>query len=397
MRFESRSWQQSQRAGSKADRMVRTIEVTIPPHIANLTWDLPSSMAETLNSVTRKVSEIDHMHGVTLDGLGGLLLRTESVASSKIEQISASAEDFGRALHGSKANPSATSMVAAAEAMNHLLIQVEQQGCLDQGMLLSAHGILMADNPLNQDAAGCFREVQNWVGGSDHSPLGALLIPPPPELLAGLLQDLSAFLRRTDIPSLVQATVAHAQFETIHPFVDGNGRIGRALVNAVLRLRGESSRVVLPIASSLLARRERYFAGLDAYRNGNAEPILSQFIMGALISAEESRATAIRIGEIHSEWLAALGRTRSGSAPLRLLEHFLSMPILSASQVELTIGGSTSAAYAAIDRLMAVGIVQPLTDRKRNQVWGATALLDELDALDNRIQVRARATEQSPQ
>jgi Fic family protein len=249
----------------------------------------------------------------------------------------------------------------------------------------------MANEPGEERCAGRIRDVQNWVGGSDYSPRGALLVPPPRDLLDDLLADLVAFANRHDLPSLLQATIAHAQFETLHPFTDGNGRIGRALVNAILRARGTTTTVVVPIASALVARRDAYFAALDVYRSGDLEPIVDLFAFASFAASEESSVTATRIRELPDQWLADLGRSRRGSAPLLLMDYLLAHPVLSAADAEDVLGSGTTVAYTAIERLEAAGILRPLTDRRRNQVWGASALLDELADLDARIQRRARS------
>ncbi|MDD2858520.1 MAG: Fic family protein [Candidatus Nanopelagicales bacterium] len=383
---ETRRWQQRQRAGTRADRMLGSIQVTIPAPLAHLDLAIPGDIAEALETAGRAIAALDAAHGPVLSGLSGLLLRTESVASSKIEHITAGVDDYARAMHGSKANASAISMVDASKAMEGLMAGVTQSRTIGLTDLLDAHRVLMAHEPGEQHYAGRIRDVQNWVGGSDYSPRGAMLVPAPPELLDGLLDDLITFMRRTDLPSLLQATLVHAQFETLHPFTDGNGRIGRALINAVLRVRGTTSAVVVPLASALVARREAYFASLDAYRTGDLEPIVRLFASSAHIAATESSKTAAALRALPEQWRADLGRTRTGSAPLQLLDRLLSQPVIAAADAETYLGSTTSGAYAAIDRLEKAGILRPLTDRKRHQVWGASALLDELADLDSRIQ-----------
>ena len=387
---EERPWQQAQRAGTRADRLVRSIMVTIPPPLASMDLAIPSSMAGELDAAARAVVTLDAGHGSELSALSGLLLRTESVASSKIEYLDASVDDYARALHGARSNASAVAMVAASRAMERLMASVTESRQVALNDLLDAHRSLMADEPMERGHSGRVRAVQNWVGGSDYSPRGALLVPPPPDRLTGLLDDLLAFANRADVPSLLQATVAHAQFETLHPFTDGNGRLGRALVNAILRARGTTTKVVVPIASALVARRDEYFSALDAYREGDLEPILKRFADASLIAAEEASVTADRIRQLPDEWREGLGRTRRGSAPMLLAEYLLTHPVIDAADVETSLGVRTSVAYAAIERLESSGVLRPLTDRKRNQVWGASALMDELSDLDTRIQSRAR-------
>lgn len=388
---ETRPWRQRQRAGTREDRTLEQIEVTIPGRIADLDLVIPADIAGDLDTAARAVAALDTAHGPVLSALSGLLLRTESVASSKIEDINATVDDYARALHGSRANSSAVSMVAASHAMDGFITAVTTSRSIELENLLGAHRLLMADEPGEESYAGRVRDVQNWVGGSDYSPRGAFLVPAPPDLLDGLLVDLLTFANRDDLPSLLQATIAHAQFETLHPFTDGNGRIGRALVNAILRARGTTSAVVVPIASALVAQRDAYFAALDAYRDGDLEPIVELFACAALIASEESQASAARIRELPDQWLSDLGRTRRGSAPVTLLEYLLARPVLSAADAEGALGSGSTVAYTAIDRLESAGILRPLTDRARNQVWAAGAVLDELADLDARIQLRARS------
>jgi Fic family protein len=109
------------------------------------------------------------------------------------------------------------------------------------------------------------------------------------------VHDLIAFANRNDLPVLVQAAIAHAQFESIHPFTDGNGRIGRALINAILRRRGATTHVVVPLASALVAHRDRYFDLLNSYRDGNVRPLMASFADASRIAAVESRTTASRL------------------------------------------------------------------------------------------------------
>ena len=388
---ELRPWRQQLRGGTRDDRMLDQIEVTIPARIAHLNLAIPGEIAEALDTAARAVASLDAAHGPALSALSGLLLRTESVASSKIENINASVDDYARALHGSQANASAISVVAASHAMENLIAGVTASRNIDLQDLLAAHGSLMANEPGEERYAGRIRDVQNWVGGSDYSPRGALLVPPPPDLLEDLLADLIVFTNRHDLPTLLQATIAHAQFETLHPFTDGNGRIGRAMINAILRARGMTTTVVVPIASALVARRGAYFAALDAYRSGDLAPIVDLFAFASFAASEESSVTAIRIRELPDQWRTDLGRSRRGSAPRVLMEFLLAHPVLSAADAEDVLGSGTTVAYTAIARLEAAGILRPLTDRKRNQVWGASALLDELADLDQRIQTRARS------
>jgi Fic family protein len=382
---EERPWVQSQRGGTREDRTLRAITVSLPPMIAGLDVVIESELAAELEAAMREISKLDSAYGADLAALGTLLLRTESVASSKIEQVEASLDDYARALHGIRANTSAVSMVAATTALEAMISAVSQTHPIDLSAITSAHEALMRDEPGEAPYAGRLRAVQNWIGGSDYSPRGALYVPPPQETVADYMSDLIAFANRDDLPALVQAAVAHAQFESIHPFTDGNGRIGRALINTILRRRGATTRLVVPLASALVARRDRYFDVLNSYRAGDLGPLITTFALSARVTAVESRVTADRLSEIPREWQHDVGPVRRGSAAAKILALLPSNPVVSAEDVVSIIDAPRSSVFAAINRLRDAGVLRPLTDRKRDQVWGASLVLDELDDLGNRI------------
>src|SRR4029079_1258548 len=142
-------------------------------------------------------------------------------------------------------------MAAATTALQAMIATVGPNAPIRLSAITSGHAPLMHPDALESSPAGELRTVQKWIGGSDFSPRGALCIPPPPETVPGYMDDLVTFADRSDMPALLQAAIAHAQFESIHPFTDGNGRIGRALINTILRRRGATTRVVVPLASAL--------------------------------------------------------------------------------------------------------------------------------------------------
>jgi Fic family protein len=385
-----RPWRQACRGGTKADRMMSAVEVWLPPRIASIDPPIPSSLGATTDAALRSIARVDETHGQHLGSLSALLLRAESVASSKIENVQAAIDDYARALFGIKANPSAVSMVASTRALADLIGSVDDGGDITKNRVFDAHRILMQDDSHERAYAGRVRDMQNWIGGSDFSPRGASYVPPPPETVDGYLDDLVAFANRDDIDVLTQAAIAHAQLESIHPFTDGNGRIGRALINTVLRRRGATNRVVIPIACALVARRDDYFGVLTAYRHGNAEPIITAFSRASTIAADEATVTATRLAAMPTEWLEAVGSPRTGSAARRILESLLDVPVFSAEGAAVRFGGATSSIYAAVIRLEQGGVIRPLTRRSRDQVWGASSLMDDLDDLGVRIGERAR-------
>ena len=222
---------------------------------------------------------------------------------------------YARALYGVRSNQSAVSMAAATVALEQLVASVDGGVDLTLDAVLRAHHALMHDDPTEAPYAGRLRDVQNWIGGSDHSPRNALYVPPPPETVRGV------HVRPTRIHAPCGHVDAgaggdrHAQFESIHPFTDGNGRIGRALINTVLRRRGVTSTVVVPLASALVARREAYFELLTRYREGDPTPLVSAFATSSRLAAQESRVTAARMAAFPEMWREAVGRSVPTALP----------------------------------------------------------------------------------
>jgi Fic family protein len=365
--------------------MMTSVEASIPPTVAGLDFLPPMPTIVASEQALMIVAQADTDAEGHSAALSRFMIRSESVASSKIERITATAADYAKAVAGNRSNSSATSMVAASTALHRLVAGVGDRGTFTLDDLLSAHEALMKDDPHEASYAGRPRDMQNWIGGSDHSPRDALHVPPAPERVSGLLDDLIAYLNRDDVPVMVQAAIGHAQFESIHPFTDGNGRIGRALVSAVLRRRGVTRNAVVPLASGLLARRDDYFGALGEYRQGEPTPLIDLFARSARAAAVCSRDSIARITTQPEIWTAEL-RPRAGSAAAALIPAFADHPVMSSAEVERHSGSSVQQTYRAIDRLVEAGFIEEITGRKRDRVWVASELLAELDDLDRRIQ-----------
>ncbi|GAA1213815.1 Fic family protein [Rhodoglobus aureus] len=370
--------------GPKADRMLKEIDVSIPPHIAELNYTPSSDTATELEKAIREIVLTDADSDSQLSSLGRFLIRTESVASSKIEQIEASLDDYARAMAGIKSNESAVSMVKSAQAL-HDLVEAAGSGQIELDAILAAHRKLMEDDVEDRAYAGRLRDMQNWIGGSDYTPRGAVHIPPPPETVPGYMDDLIAFANRDDVPTVAQAAIVHAQFESIHPFTDGNGRIGRALINAVLRRRKLTTGTVVPIASAMVANRDNYFDLVNNYRTGALEPFVLDVAHSSQVASREARASAAVLEALPAQW-ASISNPRSGSAAAAIIGMLLDHPVFSAEDVELLLpDAQTSAIYKALTRLEKDGVIHEVTARKRDRVWSATLVMDELDDLADRI------------
>ena len=388
-------WRQTVARGPRADRLLREVEVRVPPRIGALAYRVDRPLAASMENALSGLRQLDGSHGRRLKALNQLLLRTESVASSKIENIEASLSDYGKAVLGARANASAVSMAAATEALNRIVTVADRSGSIEQETLREAHAVLFRSSVDQQHNAGRFRTVQNWIGGSDYTPRNALYVPPPPERVPGLLDDLFAFASRDDLPVLVQAAVLHAQFESIHPFVDGNGRIGRTLIHAVLRRRRVTRHLTVPVASGLVAHREKYFDALGDYREGFAQPIVAMLTSAVIIATHESRRTATNLHEIRTEWVDRLGPVVGGSAVDRVARSLPEVPTVTVAELASRLELPLDQVAEAVERLESVEILAPAgrglldrarrDDKARGGVWAATDILDELADLNDRI------------
>jgi len=381
-------WRQENRSGRREDRLVRRIQATVPAQIADEQPFFSANLMAKAERACLLAVQLDAVAGGQLSSLSSLLLRTESAASSKIEGLAASPSDFARAAYGSKGNATAVEMVDGAKALQWLVSQAKPGVAIGLEELLHTHEILFASDSSAYVQAGKLRSVQNWIQGSNYSPLGATHVPPPPELVPDLMQDLIAFSNREDLPVLVQAAVAHAQFENIHPFVDGNGRIGRALVSMILRRRSVSKVVTIPLAAALGANRDHYFECLSQWRLGNAAPIIELFARGIETASLEASTTADLISTLPKLWQERLGPTSAANLASKALEFLTTQPIFNATDLAVSLGVALTSAYPALAKLEAADIIRPLTDRTRNQIWGAFEILEELEQLELRIAAR---------
>jgi Fic family protein len=268
-----------------------------------------------------------------------------------------------------------TALISASETTIHL----------DE--ILRAHGLLMREDPDGHSHAGRVRDVQNWIGGSQVSPRDALYVPPPPELVPDYLADLLSFANRDDVDPIAQAAIVHAQFESIHPFTEGNGRIGRALIGAVLRRRGVTPATVLPVASALAADTDHYFRLLTTYRTGDAEAIITDVALCVEVAAREARGTARSFILYSDAWRQEIG-IRAGSASDSLLDVLVGLPVFTAEQLTEHSGLADRAVYRAIEQLQESRIIVEVTNRKRDRVYAVTDVLDEFEHLDHRIRFR---------
>ncbi|WP_454049889.1 Fic family protein [Cellulomonas sp. Marseille-Q8402] len=370
------------RSGRRAE--IDEYAATVPPLIADVRLAPSASLLETCRRVRVEVGVLERSFAGQVAALEPFLLRTEAIASSQIEEELTTVDQLARAQFGIRAPRTARTVKGAIDGLA-LLVARARDG-VELADVLAAHRLLMADDPEEKWDAGTLRTVQNWIGGSNRSPRGAVHVPPVPGRVPGLMDDLIAFLRRTDLDPVVQAAVAHAQFESIHPFTDGNGRIGRSLINAVWRYRGVTHAMAVPVASAIVADREEYFGLVNGYRTGDVEPFASYLAEAAGRATEAAAVSAQRLVALPGEWRERV-HPRAGSAVSALLPLLISRPVVDAADVARLTGVSPARAYVAVERLVEAEVLRPITESKRDMAWAAGEVLDEADLMLDRLSV----------
>jgi len=232
--------------------------------------------------------------------------------------------------------------------------------------------------------AGVIRDEQNWIGGRGLSPIDATFIPPPEDCVQRLLEDLVALVNLHDLPAVAQAAIAHAQFETIHPFGDGNGRTGRCLIHVVLRRRGITPRLVPPVSVILATNARRYIAGLVDFREGRVDDWIGVFADAVATAAEATKGLSTRIDGLLSDLIKRAGSPRADSVARKIVLHLPAQPVVSAETAAERHGVTAAAARGALNRLEEARVLQTTrVGRRRNREWISDELFQVLDAFEH--------------
>lgn len=319
-----------------------------------------------------------------LEAIGPLFLRSEAGASSRIEGFDVSSMNLARALIDPRAARGSARIVAAnVSAMEEAIAIGDRGGAFSVADVLAIHAVLMRGD--QRARPGMLREEQNWIGGRLDNPSDARYIPPPENLILPLIGDLADFISRDDLPAVAQAAIAHAQFETIHPFVDGNGRVGRCLIHVVLRRRGVAPRFVPPVSIVLAARPAAYVDGLVGFREGRIAEWIESFAGGTHDAAAASIELAERVAALQAEWARRAGKPRADSAAAKLIALLPALPVLSAPTARAAIGASQQKTLDGLKALADVKVVRQISEGSYDRQYAADELFDLVTAYEERI------------
>ncbi len=389
----------------------------IPDPLEARPLTLDSRLARTIADAERAVRALNAPGAESLASIARFLLRSEAIASSRIEGVTPSAKQVALAELGRSEHVRGVSEQAQLVANNMTVVREATSALVDAKEvtvddIIELHRALMPENEHHHG----LRTVQNWIGGSDWHPIDAEFVPPPAELVSDLMSDLVDDMNGAAHSPLVQAALVHAQFETIHPFTDGNGRVGRALIHTVLARRGLMTTAILPISLVLSTWRDRYVAGLVAYRY-DGDPAeagsiagvrawISTFVEAAESAAAQSADLAEQVEALRAAWTArvashreSIGRRatpRADSASARLLRLLPEAPVVTASTLQRILDVSFPAASTALDELRQAGVVTTFTIERNATAYLATEVLDLITVAERRLASTKADTRTSP-
>lgn len=398
--FTDREWEPRFAGGlSRRHNRHGTYRAYIPEPLTGQAFTFDADVAADVADAERAIARLDFEATALAnsEALARVLLRAESAASSRIEGLTVSAQRLLRAgvardEGDPPADPTAIEVLANVDAMAYAVGGPQAE--ITVGRILEFHRLLLAPTRLEPDA-GKIRSVQNWIGGTSYNPFGAAFVPPPPENVQSLLDDLCEFCNGDSLPAVAQAAIAHAQFETIHPFVDGNGRTGRALVHMILKRRKLATRTLPPVSLILATRAQDYVAALQATRyegppdSPQATRSTNEWV--ALFSAACTRAVddaetfQRRADALRGEWRARLGQLRSDASALALLDRLPATPIVTAHSVAQSLDVSFKTANDAITALLSAGVLMKTRGGLRNRAFEARELVDAFTDLERQM------------
>ena len=385
-RYVTKHWKAGYEGATRAERKGGPYRVYEPDKLCGRRFTMEGPVAADVSDAERALFEFDASAGAlrNTEALARLILRAEAISSSRIEGLVIGPRRLLKAELNPKGND-----VTATEVMNNIR-------AMDEAIALAASGPLTVSGlcELNrsilagtnaEERAGRIRTEQNWLGGNYHNPCRAEYVPPVPEAVPALLDDLVGFCNSDELPPLAQAAVAHAQFETIHPFADGNGRVGRALVHIVLRRRGLCAHAVPPISLSLATFADPYVKTLAAFRHegdpgGEAAARglgewLSFFAGCAIRACRDAGEFERRLDTLRQSWLDAVdGKPTTGV--VAVADAMAGRPLFTSAQMVEATGLTPPTVNDAIRRLAAAGAVKQVNAGKRSRAFEAQGVID---------------------
>lgn len=398
-------WASTGYGSSRKQRQSGAYRWFLPSPLANANPSLSGETVALVAAATERLSRVPTGDRVYADGIARMLLRSEAVGSSHIEGLVISSKRLLRAeLHdldpeNMRYDANAASVLGNIHAMEKARELASQVTTFDVDVLKQVHTELCRGTDIAA-YGGIVRTTQNWVGGSSYNPLSADYVPPAPKEVESLLEDLARFVNRDDIPAVEQAALAHAQFESIHPFADGNGRCGRALIQIVLQRRGIPARAMPPISLALATAKTDYLDALAKFQHcltpeeeaAAIDEWVAVFCACTLQACQDMDDIRTELQAIRAGWEEKLDGVRRGSAVDLMLDKIQAMPYFTCETMEQATGRSKQAVALAVTRLLECGVIAQTNKGKRRRVFECPDVLEEFNLVERRLASPVRDT-----
>jgi Fic family protein len=388
--FDDREWRpvdSGRYSRRELNRQTGPYKSAVPAVLADWQPEVEGGLGADVDEASRALADFDSFAARTLGSndpaiapMSAILLRTESASSSQIENLTTSAKQLALAEIDESEKANAMTVIGNVRAME---AAIRLSRTIDESTVLAMHRELLRHQLGFEEHAGVLRDELVWIGDGNAGPREAQFVAPHHERIEPALADLIRFIERDDVPALVQVAVAHAQFETIHPFVDGNGRTGRALAQAMLRNKGVVSHTTIPLSAGLLVDTQTYFDALTAYRAGNAAPIVSRFAEAALFAAASGRTLVERLAAQLDDSRERMSGVRAHAVAWKALPLLIGQPVVNAKYLKAQLGLNDVTVQRALELLTERGVLVERTGLRRNRVWqhpGILAVLDDFAA-----------------
>ena len=371
-----RHWTADGSGFTRKERLGCDYDAYVPDALLERSFNFEGEVAASVAEAETAILQLNE-NATTLintEALARILLRAEAVASSRIEGLVVGArrllhEQVNRETEEKSTDVTATEIISNIDAMSIAVDSVRAGDPITLDQILQFHERLLEGTRLSQHG-GQLRQVQNWIGGTEYNPCVAEYVPPPPEFVFELME---------------QASIAHAQFETIHPFVDGNGRTGRALIHMILRRRGLAERVLTPVSMIMATWSKAYVNGLNGYRylgppdadaaHDGINAWVSQFSTACVRACDDATSFEVQAKAYEDEWREKVGKVRANSATDLLLKALAGAPVVSVAGAAKLIDRTFPAANNAISKLVEAGILKQVTLGSRNRAYEAPDII----------------------
>ena len=383
----------SRSAAKKSKLPIGHFDAYYPDRLCNPGFEISESHVRGIEDAESSLQSFEKQLGPSAERLNWVLQRSESLGSSIIEDVKPSLRRVARAEAVAQLSNDAPQDLVAMEAIGNIKANEKAVSIAEQGVPISLDGILTIHHTLMQhtnkpEIGGVLRDGWVYIGGVLGGYPSPAYVPPPSNEVPHLLEDLIDYINCSDHHPIVVASVAHAQFENIHPFFDGNGRTGRALIQSILRAKGMTQRSVCPISAVLARHKERYVAALQhsnyegpsggLRQSESFDAVVELFSDLIPYSCEYATNVIARADAIVNRWKYLASRIRSDSSAHYMINNLLlEFPVFSIEHAARESGVSIQSARKAVKSLQDLGIVQHIRGNHKQY-----ALLEAPDMLD---------------